>query len=118
MNGVSENGNIASKTWLDDQEWLLKNPLIINGRLLTYNTRWGSLINNNGELEKATGATDMCASDKVIAACDNLTTAALQDLERFRVVMQVPAELNNRCTLHVTGVMALNRPNILLRTGF
>ena len=49
---------------------------------------------------------------------DALDRAAIQDLERFRVVMRVPDELENRCTLHVTGVPALNRPEILTRSGF
>ena len=42
-----------------------------------------------------------------------LDVAGLQDLERFRVITRVPSDNNYRCTLHVTGVMAMNQPDIL-----
>lgn len=121
MNGALESGNIVPKVWFNDNKSELSNPLTINGRLLTYNTRGGSLVqvSSNGLdiLEKNTGV-GQCISNKTITTCSNIDTAALQDLERFRVVMRVPDDLNNRCTLHVTGVMALNRPDILTRVGF
>ncbi|MEI6711243.1 MAG: hypothetical protein WCK88_03270 [bacterium] len=138
MNGIytSQNG-LTPKVWLNDSAGELQNPLTINGQLLTYNTRGGSLVGNNNALEFASSGSAMCASNTsptiTNAVCNTLPNipdvvisgystdqvrAGLQDLERFRVVMRVPDDLNNRCTLHVTGVMALNRPDILTRIGF
>lgn len=51
MNGVLESGDMIPKVWLTDTAGDLKHPLTINGRLLTYNTRGGSLQNNNNLLQ-------------------------------------------------------------------
>lgn len=121
INGTLENNVITPKVWFEDTEGELKNPLVINGRLLTYNTRGGSLeekVANSGELKKARDNKDYCVSGNAITACTSIITAGLQDLERFRVVMRVPSELSDRCTLHVTGVMAVNRPDILTKVSF
>ncbi len=53
MNGVLEGSSITPKVWFDDSAGELKNPLTINGRLLTHNTRGGSLIVNDGTLQMA-----------------------------------------------------------------
>lgn len=108
-----------SKVWYNQSAAIeLQNPLVINGQLLTYNTRGGSLRNNGGKLVQADTSVDQCISNKAIVSCTDLPTAAIQDLERFRVVMRIPDDTNNRCTLHVTGISALNRADILTRTGF
>ncbi len=136
MNGLvmPQETSITPKVWFNDNSGELKNPLTINGRLLTYNTRGGSL-EVDGDSLKITG-TPKCSSHTTPTASElvcgelgnpNLAVssydpediwAGLRDLERFRVVMRVPDEWNNRCSLHVTGVSALNRPEILTRTGF
>ena len=118
MNGTLADNVITPKVWFDDTAGELKNPLTINGRLLTYNTRGGSLKNNGGNLEMIDDSNGYCVSNKTLSTCASLDTAALQDLERFRVVMRVPPESANRCTLHVTGVMAVNRPDILTQVNF
>lgn len=122
MNGTKNGSNdMYSKVWYNQSAAIeLQNPLVINGQLLTYNTRGGSLKNNTGNLVQADTSVDRCIVNKALTSCTDptLETAAIQDLERFRVVMRVPDDTNNRCTLHVTGVSALNRPEILTRTGF
>jgi hypothetical protein len=114
---------MVPKIWFNDSAGELQNPLTINGRLLTYNTRGGSLVVDGGTTLKSistvSGTNDgKCFDNTTLNTSCLETTAALQDLERFRVVMRVPDEQSNRCTLHVTGISALNRPDILIRSGF
>jgi len=123
MNGerVPNTTTIAPKTWYSNTDFgVLQNPLVINGRLMTYNTRGGSLIAptpSTLSFDSILSGDGKCVGTdgKTIEACSSLDKAAQQDLERFRVMMKDPD--NNRCTLHVTGVVASNRPDILTRIG-
>ncbi len=53
MNGEMIDEKIEPLEWITDRDLptpLLKNRLVINGRLLTHNTRGGSLKYENGSL--------------------------------------------------------------------
>ena len=124
MNGVLESNSrtMTPKVWFNDAAGELKNPLTINGRLLSHNTRGGSLTYDAGTipvLKKADG-NGICAIDAGpvlgTSACSSIEVAGSQDLERFRVVTRTPDD--TRCTLHVTGVAAANRPDILTALTF
>ena len=119
MNGIREGSSITPKVWLNDSMGELKNPLTINGRLLTHNTRGGSLISDGVTLKKAdTNGICVMSTGPVLdsSICSDLARAGSQDLERFRVVTKTPDD--NRCTLHATGVTAENRPDILTQVNF
>lgn len=123
MNGVREGSSITPKVWFDETaEGDLKNPLTINGRLLTHNTRGGSLVYNVSATPvlKLASGNGICAvgSGAVSGSsvCSSIARAGSQDLERFRVVTRTPDD--DRCTLHVTGVTAENRPDILTQVQF
>ena len=76
-------------------------------------------MNDADSLKKIETGTGICAAGTIVtntSICTSLTLAAQQDLERFRVLTTTPAD--NRCTLHVTGVVTMNRPEILTKMGF
>ena len=104
--GALMNGNSGvSLNWLNttDRDFL-GSKLTINGRLSTYNTRGGSLIANSNALSPMGNTADgsTCAvNTSGIIACD-LSRAASQDLERFRLTTSVPTS-NEQCTFYVTG---------------
>lgn len=97
MNGVGG----GAKNWISDKTDLTAassglRRLVINGRLLTYNTRGGSLKIEGGVLKAidGTGTTEpnipkgYCAQGPTIRECiapKNWQDAAAQDLERFRI---------------------------------
>lgn len=100
---------MATFNWLDatDRPQLNK-KLTINGRLLTHNTRGGSLIVTGGRLQALPDDINnprkpMCYSSATqsIAPCVR-SDAAAQDLERFRLTTTAPTS-NEQCTLYVTG---------------
>lgn len=131
MNGVAQdNGTVQPRNWISNLDDLsgahysatitpnpISGPLVINGRLLTYNTRGGSLTTAGGVFSPVHTITNplgsdtgYCYKDGSIKDC-KWDDAAAQDLERFRFATD--ADTINTCSLYVTGNLPENRPEIL-----
>lgn len=112
-----------AKNWITESG-LLTNRLLINGKLLTYNTRGGSLKVDGTTLIQVYDALNepfqvnvgTCVSNTLEYTTCNYQDAAAQDLERFRII-RVDSE-NFTCSLHVTGSLPAKKPDILIDTGY
>jgi|GEM_PF-3007841 len=80
MNGTA---NGFALNWIDNKTALSTDRLIINGRLMTHNTRGGSL---DIILSPIMSGTALCALGMTIGGC-SYDLAAAQDLERFRFIL-------------------------------
>lgn len=110
MNGVEG----ISKNWIANPTDL-QNRLLINGRLLTYNARGGSLKTDLTAIHDGTPyapiPTGNCAIGMSVGQNNcSWIQAASQDLERFRMI---PADGIATCSLYVTNVLPERRPDIL-----
>lgn len=99
-------GNTPTPINWYDPHFQLGKTLKIDGQLLTYNTRGGSLQAAGTALSPIVAyETGKCVVKNTttgvseITTCGNLSTARAQDLERFRVT---PSN-SGPCTLQVTG---------------
>jgi hypothetical protein len=115
MNGTVVSWVVIAKNWITNNAELI-NPLVINGRLLTYNTRGWSLQVVSNALAVATNG--KCANRDWsivtwLPSC-NLDTAASQDLERFRRTPPVSNTGSNTCSLYVTENFPQKKPDILM----
>jgi len=107
MNAAISGNTLGIHNWISHPETLW-NRLVINGRLLTHNTRGGSLTST---LQPVTtiNQSGICATDTSSSCTWNM--AAAQDLERFRRVET--GSWNEQCSLYVTDNMPARRPDIL-----
>lgn len=104
------------RNWIKDPS-LLQKRLLINGRLLTYNTRGGSLKNDGALTAVHNGSPYIpvpkgnCVSGMSVGL-NNCTwnEAASQDLERFRMI---PSDSIDTCSLYVTNTIPARKPDIL-----
>jgi hypothetical protein len=111
----------TSLHWLNevDRSTLDDKKLTIDGRLFTYNSRGGSLYIGNYQLTGYAFDAEnaKCFTSSATAINCLGSTAASQDLERFRLTTTPPTVASNQCTLYVTGRMLENLP-ILSNTPF
>ena len=108
--GTYNVGNIYPLNWINHT---LNKRLLINGRLLTYNTRGGALYPNlttiNGLDTLLRPLKGKCANGISMTDCD-WQDAASQDLERFRMI---PSDSIDTCSLYVTNTIPARKPDIL-----
>ena len=104
MNGTTTSGTTTTKNWITNASDL-SNRLTINGRLYSYNTRWGSItpqVSPGTDFDPITGNTGKYFNTSVIntplISTTSPTQAAIYDLERFRVML---SDGNSQCTTHV-----------------
>jgi hypothetical protein len=99
-------------------ENILTNRLLINGRLLTYNTRgwslkiaWGNtLVRIHDGTQIPETPTGFCANGASIVWWCDWRHAASRDLERFRRILP---DGDTTCSLYVTNNIPARKPDIL-----
>jgi hypothetical protein len=107
---------LSPLNWITNDDDLT-NRLLINGRLLTYNTRGGSLNPDLTPIHDGSPfvpvPTGNCVTGMSVGQ-DNCPwyQAASQDLERFRWI-PTPVDGNYLCSLYVTNSTTARKPDIL-----